>query len=92
MLLMNSNYKNNKTLNFQNLNYSKVNTCFSWSGKTADSDQWNDKKNNNNAITPVKMSRKGHKRFPEKSDYLKKKNSQGNHSSIHLSRLNHSLL
>lgn len=44
MLLMNSNYKNNKTLNFQNLNYSKVNTCFSCSGKTADSDQRNDKK------------------------------------------------
>ena len=65
MLLRNSNYENNKTLNFQDLNYSKVNTCFSWSGKTADSGQWNDKKK----TTPVKMSKKGHNRFPEKSDY-----------------------
>lgn len=38
----------------------KVNTCFSWSGRAAGSDQWNDlKKILNNAITTVKMSKKG---------------------------------
>ena len=69
MLLRNSNYENNKTLNFQGLNYSKVILAFLDQGKllTVANEMIFLK------ITPVKMSKKGHNRYPEKSDYLKKK-------------------
>ena len=70
MLLMNSNYENNETLNFQDLNYSKVNTCFSWSGKTADSDQWNDlKKDSKQCYHNSENVQERTNRFSEKSDY-----------------------
>ena len=69
MLLMKSNYENNETLNFQGLNYSKVILAFLDQGKllTVANEMIFLK------ITPVKMSKKGHNRYPEKSDYLKKK-------------------
>ena len=61
MLLMKSNYENNETLNFQGLNYSKVILAFLDQGKllTVANDMIKKKK-----ITPVKMSKKGHNRFP----------------------------
>ena len=65
MLLMNSNYENNETLNFQGLNYSKVILASLDQGKRLTVANEMIKKK----TTPVKMSKKGHHRFPEKSDY-----------------------
>ena len=69
MLLTNSNYENNETLNFQGLNYSKVILASLDQGKRLTVANEMIKKK----TTPVKMSKKGHNRYPEKSDYLKKK-------------------
>ena len=88
MLLMNSNYENNETLNFQGLNYSKVILAFLDQGKLL-------------TVANEMIKKKPHQwKCPRKdiTDFLrkviikKKKNTEGNHSSIHLSRLNYSLL
>lgn len=69
MLLANGNYQNKGTLNFQNPNYYKVKNLFLWIREKWTVANKMRKKIMNNATIPMKMSKKGHNRFSEKSDY-----------------------
>ena len=46
----------------------------------------------NNAFISMKMFKEGHNILPEKSDLKKKNHSEGNYLSMHLNRLNSSLI